>query len=129
MRLALQQDLLRPLGSRDVSGDLGCAYDFSVGIHDRRDRHGDINDFPVLAAAAGFEMLDPLSPADAVQNFLLLILLARRQKQGDRAPHDFLGAIAEDFLGRLVPIRHQAIQTLAYDGVIGRGDDGRKPGE
>jgi hypothetical protein len=49
-----------------------------------------------------------------------------RHQGGDVLADDLGGGVAEDSLGGAVPARDDAIEVLAYDGVIGRFDDGRE---
>jgi len=98
-----------------------------VIVPDRRDGQRDIDDLAVLASPTRFEMVDPLAPPNPVENAGGLVLLAWRQQDGDRLADHLGGRIAENRLGAAVPIGDDAVERLADDGIVRRGDDRGQP--
>ena len=127
MRLAfLEGDLGLPR-RRDVARDFRGADQRTLAIPDGRDAHRHIYDCPVLAAAAGLEMVNLLPGADAGQNGVFFGLHARRQQPCDGLPDHLPGAVAKDPLRGAIPVRDDAVHRLADDGIVRRGDDGCQP--
>ena len=92
---------LGPLAVGDVAGDLRGPDDRAVGVADRRDGERDVDDAPVLGDALGLEVLDPLAPADALQDAVHVLGMVRRHQGGDGLADDLGGGVAEDPLGGL----------------------------
>ena len=119
-RLALQQSLLGALVLADVAGNLGGADDPPALIVDRRNRQGYVDQTAILAPPHRLEVLDLLPSPDALQNRRHLALVIGRGQNRDRTPDHFLGGIPEKPLGRRIPARDDAIQSLAHDRVVRR---------
>src|SRR5262249_29618516 len=107
----------------DIARRLRSADDIALLILDRRDRQRNLDEASVLAPADGFEVLDAFTPSDATEDFSLLILMIRRDEDGDRLADDLFRHVAEDPFGAFVPALDDAVEVLADDRVIGRFDD------
>src|SRR5262249_26236956 len=69
------------------------------------------------------------TPADAPENARFLVVPIWRDEGKDRHANHFLGSIAKETLGPLVPTRDNAVEVFADDGVVKTLDDGgEKPG-
>ena len=93
---------------------------------DGRDGQGDRDRVSQLALANGFEMVDVLPAPDAGQDFTFLIAPIPRNNNCDRLPDCFFCGVSEHALRALVPARDDAIEVLAYNGVVTELDDCRK---
>src|ERR1700691_4787116 len=71
-------------------------------------------------------MLDHCAFAQALQKLLLPFQTVRRNDKADGPTDGFFSRIAEQTLSAAIPGRDDALQRLADDGVIGRGNDGGK---
>jgi hypothetical protein len=95
---------------------------------DGRDGEGDEDFGPGFVATHGFEILDPLVFAQALQDEGHLIPTFIDAETRDRLADHLVGAIAEQALGPGVPTRDHAVHGLADDRVVGRGDYGGEQG-
>jgi hypothetical protein len=95
----------------------------AVGVADRRHSHGDIDEPSVLRAALGLEMFDALARAQTAQDRRFLVRALRRDDEHDRLADGFLRGVSEEALGGRVPAQDFAVQRLAHDRVVRRGDD------
>src|SRR5439155_26618507 len=75
--------VLCPFDLRDIPRDFGRADDLSAAVPNGRNGHRDVYEPPVLADADGFEMIHPLTAAQARQDLLLLILSIAGNNPGD----------------------------------------------
>ena len=110
--------LLASLLFGDVPGDLRCADDLAVGISDRGNGQGHVNQAAVFALPDSLEMVDALTTPDTRQNDALFVMAVHRNNDGDGLAHGLFGRIAEDALRAPVPARYDAIEVLAHDGVV-----------
>ncbi len=108
----------------DVALDGGSAHHYPGGVPDRRDRERDVDPRAVLPDPDGIGEIHPLAAAEAVQQVALVLVKLLRDEHEDRLAHHLAFAVTKDPLGGGVPARHNAVQRLAYDRIIGRGDDG-----
>jgi hypothetical protein len=111
----------------DVARNFRRADDLALSIFDRRDRQRNIDAASILVLTQGFEVLDLLSPPDALENLQLLILPVRWNENRDRFADYFFRRISEYPLRALVPAGDNAVEVLADDGVVGGFDDRDEP--
>src|SRR5215475_14288894 len=80
----------------------------------------------MLAPPNGFIVLDALVASDALKNHRFFIVPVGWNQKRNRLADGLVGRIAEEPLRALVPARDDAIEVLAYDGVVAGFDDGRE---
>src|SRR4030095_10843582 len=88
----------------------------------------DVHQRAVLSTADGFDMMDPLAAAYALQDGALFIDAIRRHENLDRLADDLLRSVAEDALRAGVPGADDAVQIFADDRIVGRFDYGGELG-
>src|SRR6266446_4697647 len=69
-------------------------------------------------------MAEALTPPDAVENCRFLVVAFRRDENRDRFADHLFGRVAEEPLCSPVPSGDDAVEVLAYDGIIRGLDDG-----
>src|SRR5262245_5194136 len=80
----------------DLTGDLGGADYASLGIFDRRDGEGNVDERTVFALAYGIEVFNPFTAADAGEDLFFLCVAILGDDQGDVASDGLFGTVAED---------------------------------
>ena len=123
MRFALHQRLLRPLRGGDVAGHLRSADQASGAVPHGRNRQRHVDDLAILAPLARLEMLDPLAAFDALQQLEGALPNVAGREAGDRRSDHLLRRVAEHRFRAPVPIRDDALERHAGDGVVRRGYD------
>ncbi len=86
-----------------VARNLGRADDTSGRVAHRRNRQRKLQQAAVLGAAHRFKMIDALAASNASQNVILLGPPLARYDQCNMFADRFVGAVAENALGRRVP--------------------------
>ncbi len=113
----------RGCGADDVRG----ADHAAIAIANSGNCYRNANDPPIAGAAAGLDGLDPISPAQLLDEGVF----ARDRLGGDQpgnrpAEHRFRG-VSEERGGGRIPAGNAAGKVQSDDGVHGRLDDRRKP--
>src|SRR4051794_39034956 len=109
--LALPQGPPDAIPLRDVAGDGRDPDEHAAGIAYRRHAHRHFDPAPVLAAADGLVMVEPVAPLDPAQHVTELVLPLRRDEQAGRLAQGFLRGIPIHALGTRVPARDLSIET------------------
>ena len=112
-----------PFARPDVPRDLRRADDPPAGILDRRNHQRDRHARPVLVPPDRLH-LHGLAGANAGEHPIFLGVSVTGNDQSDVLPDCFGLRVTEHPLGRTIPRRDHAVQTLAHDGIVGRFDDG-----
>src|ERR1700690_1470397 len=68
-------------------------------------------------------MLDPFTLGNSPQNLGDFILAIARSQHGDVLSYDLIRRVTVNALGSLIPTGNNAVQILAYDGVVGGIDN------
>src|SRR5215469_13932514 len=98
----------------------------AVDIANRRDGDGNVDRVAVFVTAYGLEVVYPVASPDAFQNRILLVLAIFRQQHGHVTEPRLFRRIAVQPFRPGVPCENDAVETLAYDGVLRGTDDGRQ---
>ncbi|MEP6694831.1 MAG: hypothetical protein ABJB39_09315, partial [Chloroflexota bacterium] len=97
----------RPLivtASGDVARDLGDPDHVPGIVPDRRHAQHDFDQRPILALARRVGVLDELAQGDTTKELALLGLVAQRSERPRRPAECLLRRIAEEALGRVIPV-------------------------
>src|SRR5690606_1480646 len=121
---------LRALLLGDIAIDGGGADDLAFRVANWRNADRDVDRSTVLRAPARLVMVEGLAAGDPLEiREELIAAIGRNDRVAERAADRFARGESEELLGALVPVRHDAVEAEADDGVLGRGDDRREPGE
>src|SRR3954469_21526440 len=115
----LGQGLLRPLDFGDVARGLGSADDFAGGRADRRDTQQNLDVAASLVRSRGFEMFDPLTLTDTLEDVVDLGAPVRRNDDVDPLADRFRRLETEQAFGGAIPCGNRAVERLGDDGVVG----------
>jgi hypothetical protein len=110
----------------DVTRDFRRAYDLAEAIADRGNREGDIDAPPPLGETDGLEVVRSLPRAEPIENFVLFVVMLRRNQHRDRPTDDLVGRVAEESFGAWIPGLNDPAQVFGDDRVLRRVDDGGK---
>src|SRR5579883_2218664 len=120
------QRFLGALLARNVARDRRAADDGPATVPDRRGRPGNVDRATILPLSHGLERLDRPPSPKLRQDMLLLAEPVGRNEDSDGAADHLVRAIAEQSLRAAIPARNGAVERLADDRVLGRGDEDRK---
>src|SRR5581483_5758780 len=116
--LTFRQRSLCMTAVRNVPSHFRRAYDAPVRILHRRNSKRQFDPLAVLTAAHGFEMLQGLATADAIDNDLLFVTALRRDNKRDVLTDCLRRRVTEKALRAVVPASNDPTQVLADDGVV-----------
>src|SRR5215470_14383986 len=111
----------------DVPGDRGRPDDSTLGVLDRRDGERDVDALPAFGQADRLESLDDLAGAKPLEDLRFLAPAFIWNDARDGSADHLSRGVAEDSLGGPVPGRHDPIQGLPDDGIVGGLHDGGQP--
>ena len=120
----LAQRGLGPLAIGDVAGDGGGPQNPPFFVHQRRDGQCHVDLFPVFPQADCFALGNLLSPRELRENVHQLVGVVGRDQHGDGLADRFLGGIAVELLGPVVPTEDDPFEGLGDDRIFRRFDDG-----
>ncbi len=116
--LARQQSGLDPFVFGNIAHYFRRTDHCTVPVLDRRNRREHLDPAAILTYTLGFVIGNQLPVRHARQQFLLGCQQLRREKQRNRLPHDFGGAITEYSFGRGIPTSDDSIQVFTDYRVI-----------
>src|SRR5690606_32188461 len=109
---------------RDVADHLRDADDVAGVVEDGRGGQRHLDPAAILRDAHRLQILDPATPADFLEDHLLLRVPLGRNQAVDRASDELFARIAEDAVTALVARGDDAVQVLRDDRVGRRRNDG-----
>src|SRR6185369_2672819 len=116
--------LVVPFALGDIARHFRGADNIAGLVAYRRDGEGNVDAATVLGETHRFEMVHALATTDFADDGFLFILQIRRDETHNRPADNLLGLVAENARGTGVPGNNPAIQVLADDRVVRRGNDG-----